>query len=185
MHSHLPAKYHADLLEGTLYFLMLDAVLQPLLWKLFKPLLDFQRCPLQEQDLVWFFFLICLPIFLRPLQHLSSFHIGPVLATADMVACRLNAPQCPKRLLKAIAIVTKQTSILRIELMVLACTQGTSWWQLSLKTLLGQPSPPTKHTTTWWRRKSSCKTGGLRDMGPPTNAASLCHSTYTQKIKRY
>lgn len=92
-------------------------------------------------------------------------------------------PMSQKRLLKAIATVTKEIGILRIELMVLACSQRASWWQLSLKTMLGQPSPLTKCTNNWRRRKSSCRAGGLRDMGTLTNAASLCHSTYTQRIR--
>lgn len=40
---------------------------------------------------------------------------------------------------------------------------------------------PSDKTYYYVMKESSCKTGGLRDTGTPTNAASLCHSTYTQK----
>lgn len=95
------------------------------------------------------------------------------------------SPMSQKRLLKATATVTKEIGILRIELSLLVCSQWASWWQLSLKTMLGQLSPPTKCTNNQWGRKSSCRAGRLRDMGTPTKAASQCHSTYIQKIKRY
>lgn len=132
-HSHLSAKYHPDLPEGTLYFLTLDTVPQPLKAVQTSAGLPTLSIIGTSPRLGIFFFLSYLPIYFRLLQHLSSLHTGPVLATADLVAHRLNVLQFPKRLFKA---NTTETGIFRNELMVLTCSQRASWWQLSLKTTL-------------------------------------------------